>query len=271
MSNQVTNIVVSGAMGRMGQAILRLASQDPQYHVVAGLESFECVEGCHGGINLPKLNVHLVANLGDLEDWQIAERPVVIEFSTPKATLEHVEQAARLGLKMVIGTTGLPEETRQAIAQAAEKTAMLLAPNMSLGVNVLLDLVQRLSAILPDYDIEITEMHHRHKKDAPSGTAVALGQAAASGRERKYEELVRHGREGMVGERVAGEIGMHALRGGDVVGEHTVYFAGEGERIELTHRASSRDTFAAGALRAAAFMARQDKGLFSMRDVLGLK
>lgn len=267
MSSAQTSIIVSGAMGRMGQAILRLAAEDGQLRVVGGLESVEHVERLGGVLETAGGRVPLAESLEALA----GEAPAVaIEFSTPKATLEHVEQAARLGLKMVIGTTGLTDEVHQAIAAAATKSAMLWAPNMSLGINVLLELVSRLSGALPDYDIEISEIHHRHKKDAPSGTAVALAEAAALGRSRKLEEVVRHGRHGMVGERVPGEIGMHALRGGDVVGEHTVLLVGEGERLELTHRAHSRDTFAAGALRAAKFLAGQNKGLFSMKDVLGI-
>ncbi|MBX7247032.1 MAG: 4-hydroxy-tetrahydrodipicolinate reductase [Candidatus Sumerlaeaceae bacterium] len=259
-------LIVSGATGRMGQAILRIAATDPEVEVVGVLESAaECSRTKtvdFRGNTLPLLSG---------ED-AIAVPPgaVLIEFTSPEATLRHVQNAATQGLKAVIGTTGFTDAEKQILADVSRETSLVVAANMSVGVTVLLDLVSRVSGSLPEYDIEIVEMHHRLKKDAPSGTALALGVAAATGRNRTLKDVARSGRDGLVGERPAGEIGFHAVRGGDVVGDHTVTFAGIGERIELIHRASSRDTFAAGALKAAKFLNTKTKGLYSMKDVLGL-
>jgi 4-hydroxy-tetrahydrodipicolinate reductase len=207
----------------------------------------------------------------DLAQLRPGPGTVLIDFSAPGATRTFAAQAASLGIKLVIGTTGLTAEDHSLLAATARQTAVLVASNMSLGVNVLLAVVEQLSSGLPGFDLEIVEMHHRRKKDAPSGTALALAEAAAKGRRVALSDVVCHGRHGMTGERPPGEIGVLALRGGDVVGEHTVIFAGDGERVELTHRAHSRDTFAAGALRAAQFLSDKDQGMFTMRDVLGLQ
>lgn len=195
----------------------------------------------------------------------------VIDFSFHDASVGIAEQCAEHGKFVVVGTTGhTPDELARIRAQA-EKVPVVLASNYSTGVNALFWLTRKAAEILgPDFDIEVVEMHHRHKKDAPSGTARTLGEILAEARRQAFDEVVRHGRSGLVGERTDAEIGMHSLRGGDVVGDHTVVFAGQGERLELTHKASSRDTFANGALRAAVWVAGQSSGLYSMQDVLGL-
>ncbi len=200
-----------------------------------------------------------------------AASDAVIDFTVPAATKAHAELAAALGKTLIVGTTGLSDDVNVVIAAAARKSVIIQAPNFSVGVNVLLALTEKLAATLgPDYDIDILEMHHRHKVDAPSGTALGLGEAAAKGRHVALKDVARTTRDGQVGARPAGEIGFATLRGGDVIGDHTVMFAGVGERIELTHKASTRDIFAKGAVRAALWTAGKKPGLYSMRDVLGL-
>jgi len=195
----------------------------------------------------------------------------VIDFTAPKATLAHAGLAQRFGTALVVGTTGLPPSAKTTLKTAAKKSVVIQAPNMSTGVNVLLALTEKLAGVLADdYDIEIIEMHHRHKIDAPSGTALGLGEAAAKGRGVALDKVARKTREGQVGARPRGEIGFATLRGGDVVGDHTVVFAADGERIEITHKASSREVFARGAVRAAMWAKKKKPGLYSMRDVLGL-
>jgi 4-hydroxy-tetrahydrodipicolinate reductase len=190
---------------------------------------------------------------------------VLIEFTKPEATVEHLSY----GLPHVIGTTGLSEEQLAEVEEAAQNAPIVLAPNMSVGVNLLREVVRDLAAKLEGYDIEVVEAHHRHKKDAPSGTALFLARAAAEGRERSLEEVAVHGREGYA-PREPGEIGIHALRGGAVVGEHRLVFYADGEEVEVVHRALSRRTFADGALRAARFAAGAGPGLYGMADVLGV-
>ena len=195
----------------------------------------------------------------------------VIDFTAPAVTLAHADLAAKFGTALIIGTTGLPASAKAKLKTSAKKTVIVQAPNMSTGVNILLALTEKLAGVLADdYDIEIVEMHHRHKVDAPSGTALGLGEAAAKGRGVALEEVARKSRDGQVGARPKGEIGFATLRGGDVVGDHTVIFAADGERIEITHKASSREVFARGAVRAAMWAKKKKAGLYSMRDVLGL-
>jgi 4-hydroxy-tetrahydrodipicolinate reductase len=196
---------------------------------------------------------------------------VLVEFTAPEATLEHVGLAADRGTGAVVGTTGLKAPEVAEIRQRAARVPILLSPNMSVGVNLAFRVLALMAKALgDDYDVEITEIHHRMKKDAPSGTAAKMAEVIADALGRRIEDAGVYGRHGMVGERTAKEIGVHALRGGDVVGDHTVVFSTAGERLELTHRAHSRDTFAHGALRAARFVAGARPGLYSMHDVLGL-
>jgi 4-hydroxy-tetrahydrodipicolinate reductase len=201
------------------------------------------------------------------------ETDVVIDFTSHHGTVGNCPRCAEWNTAVVIGTTGISAEEQQAIEESAKTIPIVLAPNMSLGMNLLFALVEDAARALSEkgYDCEIIERHHRRKKDAPSGTALGLGQAAARGLEWDLDEVAVHGREGMVGERPDKEIGFHAVRGGDIVGDHTVLFATDGEHIELSHRATSRETFAMGALRAAAWIANQEPGLYSMQDVLGIK
>jgi 4-hydroxy-tetrahydrodipicolinate reductase len=196
---------------------------------------------------------------------------VAIEFTSPTATAGHVALAARLGKPVVIGTTGLHGAEEQAVREAARAIPIVWAANTSLGINLLLGLVEQVASRLgPDWDIEIMEMHHRHKVDAPSGTALALGRAAASARGAEFGEVAVRGRDGITGARQSGAIGFAALRGGDNIGEHHVIFAGAGERLELTHRATDRGIYAKGAVRAALWLAGKPPGLYGMKEVLGL-
>jgi 4-hydroxy-tetrahydrodipicolinate reductase len=202
----------------------------------------------------------------------LAGADVLIDFTRPEGTLAHLDACARQGKPMVIGTTGFTDAQKARIAEAAKRTALVMAPNMAVGVNVTFKLAETAARILGDaYDVEIVEAHHRHKVDAPSGTALKLGEVVAHALGRKLDECAVHGRHGDTGERDPRAIGFHAIRGGDIVGEHTVIFAGAGERVEVTVRSSSRMTYALGALRAAKFLRGRKSGLFDMFDVLGLK
>lgn len=244
------SLTLVGATGRMGLAIQNCVRREPERFRLAAL---------------PGRSEALAE--------AVAAADVVIDFSLP-ATLEELLAACRAARKpLVIGTTGYDLAARDLIASAAEEIPLLLASNFSVGVNTLFWLARQATLILgPGFDLEIVETHHRLKRDAPSGTAVRLAEVLAEAREVALTDVARHGREGIVGARPAGEIGLHAVRGGDVVGEHTVLFAGDGERVELTHRASSRETFALGALRAAAWLVQQPAGrVYDMEDLLGLR
>lgn len=211
--------------------------------------------------------VKLVDDLSQLPD----HIDVVIDFTTPEATMNHLATCVERNFALVIGTTGLNDEQKVQVTQAAQSIPVVFAPNMSVGVNVLTSLVEQAARILgDDYDVEIVEMHHRHKVDAPSGTALALGEAAAKGLDRNLKDCAIYGREGAEGPRDTQTIGFATLRGGDVVGEHSVIYAGDGERVEITHKASNRATFAQGAVRAARWLKGKSAGHYGMRDVLGL-
>jgi 4-hydroxy-tetrahydrodipicolinate reductase len=208
--------------------------------------------------------------IGDNPELLFEQADVVVDFTSPSATAQHAGLAAKAGTAHVIGTTGLDSDQMGAISRAAQRVPIVLAANMSLGVNLLEQVVEEVARILDtDWDIEVIEMHHRHKVDAPSGTALALGEAAAKGRGVQLRRVSRRGRDGQVGPRVRGEIGFSAIRGGDVVGDHTVIFAADGERIEVTHKASSREIFGRGAVKAVLWAAGKRPGLYSMKDVLG--
>jgi len=202
----------------------------------------------------------------------ISDFDVLVDFTRPEPSLEYLAACRKAGAGMVIGTTGFTAAQKQLIADAAQEIPVVFAPNMSVGVNLLINLVQAAARVLSEgYDIEIIEAHHRHKVDAPSGTALRLGEAAAAALGRDLAQCAVYGREGVTGERDPSTIGFATVRGGDIVGDHTVLFAGTGERVELTHKASSRATFAIGALRAAKFLAGKKNGLYDMQDVLGLR
>lgn len=262
---------VAGCAGRMGRMLMQTVLETAGASLVGGIErsGHVAVGGDLGALaGLAPTGIRV----GDDPSVLFADADVVIDFSSPAAVFANASNAGEHGTALVVGTTGLGPEHREALTEAAVRAPVVVAANMSVGVNVLLGLTRRAAAILgPDYDIEIVEMHHRHKVDAPSGSALALGQAAADGRGVDLEEAAIRARDGHTGARLKGTIGFATLRGGDVVGEHTVIFAGDGERLEFTHRASSRAVFAKGAVRAALWCAVRPPGLYSMRDVLGLE
>jgi len=248
----------------MGRAVAELAGADPAYEVIGGIDRDE-VAGQPGGVGAPILALGAAGPA-------LAEAQVVIDFSAPAFLLGLLDHwgDALAGRALVVGTTGIDVQGEAAIARAAERTAVLRAANFSVGVNLLAALAERTAAALgPEFDVEIVETHHRRKEDAPSGTALALGEAVAAGRRVVLADVRKDGRTGRPGRRPDGEVGFHALRGGDVIGEHVVNFIGEMERIELVHKAADRRLFAAGALRAATWVAGRQPGLYSMRDVLG--
>jgi 4-hydroxy-tetrahydrodipicolinate reductase len=264
-------IGVLGCAGRMGRAVIGevLAAEDCT--LVGGVDRDDHPAlGQDLGLlaGQDSLGVSVSPDAAAL----IESADVVIEFSAPAATAAHVALAAAYGTGHVIGTTGLSAEQEQAVRAAARSTAIMRAANMSLGVNLLLGLTEQVARALgrDAFDIEILEMHHRHKVDAPSGTALALGQAAARGRGVELSEVADRGRDGMTGARRSGAIGFAALRGGDVVGDHVVIFAGAGERVELAHRATDRRIYARGAVAAARWLHGRPAGLYGMADVLGL-
>lgn len=242
-----TRILINGALGRMGQAVAACCEADADVIIAGKIDA------------------------GDDLASALADADVVIDFSAHSVTHEVAELCAGHKRPLVIGTTGQTDEQIAIIHASAEKIPVVFAPNFSVGVNTLFWLTRKAAEILgSDYDLEVVEMHHRHKKDSPSGTAKRLGEILAEVAGLDYANDTRHGREGIVGARTHREIGMHAVRGGDVVGDHTVIFAGEGERVELRHLASSRNTFAMGSIRAAKWVAGKERGIFDMQDVLGL-
>jgi 4-hydroxy-tetrahydrodipicolinate reductase len=244
----MTKLIINGAKGRMGQTLLACAASQPELSVVAATD------------------------VGDDLAAHLAGCDAVVDFTLHHVTAEVAALCASHGKALVIGTTGHNEVEKAAIRAAAGKIPMVWATNFSSGVNTLFWLTRKAVEILgPSFDLEVVEMHHRLKKDAPSGTATTLLEILADARKLQLEEALRHGRQGITGERTNTEIGIHALRGGDVVGDHTVIFAANGERVELTHKASSRETFANGALRAAQWVIAKPPGIYDMQDVLGLK
>lgn len=263
--------VVIGAAGRMGRMLVAQVLQDPELALVAALESPQCPflgQDAAQVAGLPPCGIPLVQDVQSA----LSQADCLIDFTAAAVTRQVAPLAAAMGVSLVIGSTGLTAEDQGMLQSLAEKGARIVqSPNMSVGVNLLFALCRKVAPLLgEDYDIEVVEMHHNQKKDAPSGTAERLGQILAEARGLSYEKDVRHGRAGLVGPRPRGEIGMHALRGGDVVGDHTVIFATEGERVELTHKASSRQTFAKGAVRAVKFLAGAAPGKYDMQQVLGL-
>jgi 4-hydroxy-tetrahydrodipicolinate reductase len=263
-------LVVAGCAGRMGKLISTLAIAHKNIQLVGGFEFAghpDVGKDIGDILGLPKQNVYVSKGVSGC----IESADVVIDFTAPQATLGTLKTVVAHKKRMVIGTTGLSAVEEKEIATAAQSIPVVFAPNMSLGVNLLFKLSRMVAEVLSDeYDVEIVEAHHKHKKDAPSGTALELARQVAAGRKVELEKKALYGREGMCGAREKGSIGIHAVRGGDVVGEHTVSFLADGERIELTHKASSREAFAKGSLVAAEYIATKNKGLYSMQDVLGL-
>ena len=243
-----TRVIINGAKGRMGQALISCIHADSSYVLAGGLDT------------------------GDDLASQLPLCDAVIDFTDASATVLVAEACSNAGKPLVIGTTGHTDQDRDRILAISQFIPIVFAPNFSIGVNTLFWLTRKAAEILgPDFDLEVVEMHHRLKKDSPSGTARRLAEILTEVRGLDYAKDVLHGREGLVGQRTNTEIGMHAIRGGDVVGDHTVIYANVGERVELTHKASSRDTFAKGALRASAWVLNQKPSLYDMEDVLGLR
>lgn len=264
------NVGVAGSSGRMGRMLIEGVVAGPGIRLAA---AFERAGDPHIGRDAGELvGVSCGVIIGSDIERSLAGCDVLIDFTRPEGTLAHLAACRRLGVNMVIGTTGFSESNRQTIADGAADIAIVFSPNMAVGVNVGFRLAEVAAGILgDDYDVEIIEAHHRHKVDAPSGTALQFGEVVARALKRELASVAVHGREGVTGERDAKAIGFHAIRGGDIVGEHTVLFAGTGERVEVTVRSGSRATYAAGALRAARFLAGRKSGLFDMQDVLGFK
>jgi len=262
-------IAVAGASGRMGRMLIEAVAAAEDCVLGGALDVADspalggdpmAALGGHGGL---RITADLRAGLTDAE--------VLIDFTRPEGTLAHLEACRALGVAAVIGTTGFSDAQKAQIAAHARHIAIVMAPNMSLGVNVVLDLLRRAARALPSsYDIEVIEAHHRHKVDAPSGTALAMGEVLAEATGRKLDEVAVWGRHGVTGERDPSSIGFSVIRGGDIVGDHTVLFAGAGERVEITHRSNSRANYAQGSLRAARFLRGRSPGLYGMSDVLGL-
>jgi 4-hydroxy-tetrahydrodipicolinate reductase len=265
-----SKVVIAGVTGRMGHALLEGVFADPDLILHAAIDRAGSPQiGRDAGEQFGKYTGVLI---GSDVNAALIGADVLVDFTRPEASMQYLSACQQADVKMVIGTTGFSPDEKASIQAAASKVGIVFAPNMSVGVTLLINLVEQAAKVLSEgYDIEVVEMHHRHKVDAPSGTALRLGEAAAKGIGKDLSACAIYAREGVTGEREAGKIGFATLRGGDVVGDHTVVLAGIGERVELTHKASSRATFALGALRAAKFLQSKPNGLFDMRDVLNLK
>jgi len=269
MTSSTHAIAVAGASGRMGHMLIEAIHHADDCRLVGALDIPQS----------PAIGLDASAFLGQPSGVQITadltagleHAKTLIDFTRPEGTLQHLKVCRTLGVNVVIGTTGFTDAQKAEIADAAKDIAIMMAPNMSVGVNVTLKLLQMAAkAMSTGYDIEIIEAHHRHKVDAPSGTALKMGEVIAEAQGRTLAECAVYAREGVTGERDPSSIGFATIRGGDIVGDHTVLFAGTGERIEITHKSSSRVTYAQGSLRAVRFLAGKHKGLYDMFDVLGL-
>ncbi|MGO8753817.1 MAG: 4-hydroxy-tetrahydrodipicolinate reductase [Gallionellaceae bacterium] len=263
------NVAIAGSAGRMGKALLEAIATSDDITLYAALER---ESSPHHGKDVAEFGGERGVSI--LSDAGVALQgaDVLIDFTQPEGTMGHMEICRRLGVNMVVGTTGLSPQQKAQLGAAAQNIGIVLAPNMSVGVNLIFKLLETASRVLAQgYDIEIIEAHHRHKVDAPSGTALGMGEVVARTLGRDLAQCAVYGRQGVTGERDPSTIGFATVRGGDIVGDHTVLFAGTGERIEITHKASSRATFALGALRAARFLHTHPAGMYDMQDVLGLK
>ena len=266
----MTRIAVTGAAGRMGRTLIQAITSTEGMTLSAAIgQPGSSFIGIDAGelVALGKIGAVITDDISKVKD----DFDVLIDFTIPAATMENLAFCARYGKKMVIGTTGLNDEQKAELEKAAEKTAIMYASNMSIGVNLCFKLLEQAAGVMGnDVDVEIIEAHHRHKIDAPSGTALSMGEVVADTLGRDLKACAVYGREGQEGPRDRGTIGFETIRGGDIVGEHTVMFIADGERIEITHKASSRMNFARGAVRASNWLSGQSAGLFSMRDVLDL-
>lgn len=263
-------LTICGAAGRMGSRIIALSKEYADLKLIGAIESKISPKiGLDAGLvaGIGQLGVEITSDLEKI----IKDTDVVVNFTYPEATLEHLEIVKKSKKPIVIGTTGFSNEQLLAIQKISEEIPIVLSPNMSIGVNLLFKILKDVAKILgDDYDVEIIEAHHRMKKDAPSGTAIKMAKVIAEALGRNFDEVAVYARKGIIGERTKEEIGIQTVRAGDIVGEHTVIFGGLGERIEITHKASSRDTFAKGALKAAIWLYGKPAGFYSMGDVLGI-
>ena len=263
-------VAIAGAGGRMGRMLIETVLSSQEFALVGALDvaSSPAIGRDAGEASGRPCGVPITAHLG----VALADADFLIDFTRPEGTLAHLAACVERGVKAVIGTTGFDDAAKAVIAAAAERTAIVFAPNMSVGVNVTFKLLEIAARILESgYDVEIIEAHHRHKVDAPSGTAIRMGEVVAAAQGRQLADVAVWSREGVTGERDASTIGFSVIRGGDIVGDHTVMFAGTGERIEITHRAASRLGYAVGSLRACRFLATRERGLYDMQDVLGMR
>jgi len=263
-------IAIAGATGRMGKMLIEAVLNSPDAQLVGALEHDSCpLIGEDAGAFLgKKTGVAITADITKA----LSDAEFLIDFTRPEGTMAHLAVAQKTGSKMIIGTTGLSPEQIDGLKKASANLAIVFAPNMSVGVNATFKLLEIAAKMLNEgYDIEIIEAHHRHKVDAPSGTALRMGEVIADALGEKLDDVAVYAREGHTGERKAGSIGFATIRGGDIVGDHTVLFAGEGERIEISHKSSSRQSYAQGSLRAARYLQNQSSGLHDMQDVLGLR
>jgi len=267
---QMMKIAIAGATGRMGKMLIEAVLNCSDAELVGALEHNSCpLVGEDAGAFLGKKTGVLITS--DISQ-ALSSAEYLIDFTRPEGTMAHIAVAQKTGSKMIIGTTGLSLEQINGLKKASTNLAIVFAPNMSVGVNVTFKLLEIAAKMLSEgYDIEIIEAHHRHKVDAPSGTALRMGEVIASALGEKLDDVAVYAREGHTGERKSGSIGFATIRGGDIVGDHTVLFAGEGERIEISHKSSSRQSYAQGSLRAARFLQAQSSGLYDMQDVLGLR
>lgn len=264
-------IAITGAAGRMGKTLIEAVAQNPQAELSAAIERPDSAAIGSDAGELAGLGKNGITIVGDLAQV-INDFDVLIDFTAPAATVANAQSCAEANKKMVIGTTGCSDIDKATIAESAAMSAICMASNFSTGVNLCFKLLREAAGVLgDDYDVEIVEAHHRHKVDAPSGTALSMGESVAEGKGRNLADVALYAREGQVGPRPEKEIGFATVRGGDVVGDHTVMFMADGERVEISHKASSRMSFGRGAVRAAVWIAAKHKGLFDMQDVLGLK
>ncbi|MGO2497992.1 MAG: 4-hydroxy-tetrahydrodipicolinate reductase [Vibrio litoralis] len=266
----MVRIAIAGAAGRMGRNLVKATHLNPNAQVGAGSER---PESSLVGVDIGELcgegqfSVALVDDLSKV----ISQFDVIVDFTAPSSTLANIELCKSHGKKIVIGTTGFSEGEKQLIDQAAQEISIVMAPNYSVGVNLMFKLLEKAAKVMGDYcDIEVIEAHHRHKVDAPSGTALGMGEAIAGAMGNKLSDVAVYAREGITGERTKDEIGFATIRAGDIIGEHTAMFADIGERVEITHKATDRMTFANGAIKAAVWLETQPSGFYTMQDVLGL-
>lgn len=266
----MTRIAVAGAAGRMGRMIINVINETDGVELTGAVDAPSSPLLGQDSGEMAGIGKNGIAITGDVRQ-ALTGADILIDFTNPAATMSNLKVVAEMGKGIVVGTTGLSKEEKARLTDIAKTAKVVFTPNMSIGINVLLSILPKVAQMLgDDYDIEIIEAHHRMKKDAPSGTALRLAEIVAEGVNRNLDQVGVYARKGMIGERTKKEIGIQTIRAGDIVGDHTVLFGGIGERIEITHKASSRDCFARGAVRAAVWLADKKAGLYDMQDVLGI-